>query len=204
MIRTAFTFIKNELDAYFVARENDPALYAPGSNVEIQALASPAGAIELNDNLHVYMMLVGIEEGRREGKRPLYMATENNDFYKLNPPVELELSIMFTAHRSSYGMALRDITNVISFFQANPVFDRQRYPALNASVNDPDATPWQLIDRLSFRMANLGFEQQNNLWAMIGTKYLPNVIYKCNVLTVFDTQPKEKAIPVAEFNIEEP
>ncbi len=68
MIRTAFTFIKNELDAYFVARENDPALYAPGSNVEIQSLASPAGAIDLNDNLHVYMMLVGIDEGRRKAK----------------------------------------------------------------------------------------------------------------------------------------
>ncbi len=204
MIRTALTFIKNELDAYFVARENDPALYAPGSNVEMQALAAPAGAIDLNDNLHAYMMLVGIEEGRREGKRPLYIAADNNDFYKLNPPVELELSLLFVAHRSSYPMALRDLTHIVSFFQANPVFDRQRYPAMNATVTDPDITPWQLVDRLSFRMMNLGFEQQNNLWAMIGTKYLPNVLYKVNVLTVFDTQPKEKATPVSEFNIQEP
>jgi hypothetical protein len=70
-------------------------------------------------------------------------------------------------------------------------------------MNDKVEKPWRLIDRLSFKIYNLTFEQQNNLWAMLGIKYIPNVVYKMNMLTVFDTKSKQKAPAITEINLGE-
>lgn len=200
MIRTALEFIKKELDAYIVERENDPANYSAGNVVDIKSIVLPNGSINVDNNKHITLMLVGIEEERREGKRPYLIPTDDNNFIRLNPPVELDLYILAVAHSNDYETALRDLSDVLGFFQANAVFDEQRYPALNSGVLDPTNKPWQLIERLSFRINNFSFEQQNNLWAMLGGKYIPSVVYRMNMLTVFDTRSKEKMTPVTELN----
>jgi hypothetical protein len=200
MIRTALEFIKKELDAYIVERENDLANYTIGNVVDLKSIVLPNGNINLDNNKHVSIMLTGIEEERREGKRPYIIPAENNRLLRLNPPIELDLFVLFVAHSSDYETALRDLSDLVSFFQANAVFDEQRYPSLNASVSEPVNKPWQLIERLSFRLSNLSFEQQNNLWAMLGGKYIPSALYKMNMLTVFETKSKERAVPITEVN----
>ncbi len=109
-------------------------------------------------------------------------------------------NLYFVAHSNDYETALRDLSDVISFFQANVVFDEQKYPSLNAGVSEANKKPWQLIERLSFRLSNLSFEQQNNLWGMLGGKYIPSAIYKMNMLTVFDIKSKERVAPITEIN----
>jgi hypothetical protein len=201
MIRTALEFIKKELDAYIAARENDLANYAPGSIVDLKSLVSLNGNINLDNNKHITVLLAGIEEERREGKRPYVIPADNNNFLTLNPPVEINLFLLFVAHSSDYETALRDLSDVIAFFQSNAVFDEARFPDLNASVTQPDLKPWQLIDRLSFRLSNLSFEQQNNLWAMFGGKYMPSAVYKATLLTVFDTKSREMLKPITQLGV---
>ncbi|WP_143306494.1 DUF4255 domain-containing protein [Chitinophaga vietnamensis] len=203
MIRTALEFIKKELESYIVEREQDPATYYAGGVVDIKPLALPNGTINLDDTMHVTIMLVGVEELRREGKRPYYIPADDKSYYRLQPPIELELSLLLVANYKNYETSLRDLSDVTAFFQANPIFDAQTYPALNASVTSPDTKPWQLIDRLSFRLCSLSFEAQNNLWGMLGVKYLPNAVYKMSLLTVFDTRGKDKAGAVTEVNYKE-
>lgn len=200
MIRTALEFIKKELDAYIVAIEDDAAHYTIGNVVDLKSIALPNGNINLTDTTHITIMLVGVEEERREGKRPYYLPTDDKQFLRLNPPVELDLYLLFVANNSNYETALRDLSDVIGFFQSNAVFDSTKYPSLNADVTDPDKKPWQLVDRLSFKLCSLSFEQQNNLWGMLGPKYLPNVVYRMNMLTVFDTKGKDKTPAVTELN----
>jgi hypothetical protein len=203
MIRTSLEFIKKELEAYIVEREQDPANYSAGNVVDLKPLIKPNGELNVTDTTHVTIMMAGVEEERREGKRPYYVPTDDKQFMRLNPPVELDLLILFIAHNGHYETALRDLSDVASFFQANPVFDQQRYPALNASVTDPVNKPWQLIERLTFKLYNLSFEQQNNLWAMLGGKYFPSLVYKMNMLTVFDTKGKDKTPGIKELNFKE-
>lgn len=203
MIRTALKFIKKELEDYIVEREQDTANYNLDNVVDLRSIVSPNGTINLEEAMNITIMLVGIEEVRREGKRPFYIPAESKEFLKLNPPIELELLIVFAAHKEDYETALRDLSNIVSFFQANSVFDEQKYPSLNATATEPDRKPWRLIERLSFKICNLSFEQQNNLWAMLGCKYLPSVIYKMNLLTVFETKAKEKVPAIDELNLEE-
>jgi len=201
MIRTALEFIKNELDAYVADRENDLANYSAGNIVDINSIVLPNGNINLDSNRHITITLAGIEEERREGKRPYILPSDDNKFLKLNPPVEINLFVLFIAHSTNYETALRDLSDVIAFFQANVVFDEQKFPNLNASVTEPDIKPWQLIERLSFRLCNLSFEQQNNLWAMFGGKYIPSAIYKMNLLTAFNTKSREAAVPVTQLGV---
>ncbi|MEP7377646.1 MAG: DUF4255 domain-containing protein [Chitinophagaceae bacterium] len=203
MIRTTLEFIQKELEAFIVEREQDPAHYNAGQVVDMNSIVSPGGEVNLDDNFHITIMLAGIEEERREGKRPRIIEREDRQFLRLNPPVELDLFILFVAHQTNYETALRDLSDVISFFQANPVFDEQRFPALNSTASDSGNKPWRLIEKLVFNLYSLSFEQQNNLWAMLGSKYIPSVVYKMKMLTVFETRSKERAIPITELGFDE-
>ena len=203
MIRTALEFIKKQLDAYIVEREQDAANYNVNAVVELQSIVTPEGTFAAQDTSHITIMLAGLEEERREGKRPQYRPTDDKQFIKLNPPVELDLYVLIIAHKKDYGTALRDLSDTISFFQANPVFDQEKNPSLNAGVLEPDKKPWQLIDRLVFTLHTLSFEQQNNLWGMLGSKYIPSVVYKMKMITVFETKGKEKTPAITEMNFTE-
>ena len=201
MIRTALQFIQSELDAYIADRENDSANYAPGNIAELNTIISPTGTINLDNNKHITIMLTGIEEERREGKRPYILPADNNKFLKLNSPVEINLYVLFIAHSNDYETALRDLSDVISFFQANIVFDEQHYPNLNATVLQPDIKPWQRIERITFRLYNLSFEQQNNLWGMLGGRYIPSAIYKMHMLTSFDTKGSDVGAAITQLGV---
>jgi hypothetical protein len=203
MIRTALEFIKTELDTYIANRENDPGNYAPGTIVDLKAIISPNGVVNNDGSTHITITLAGIEEERREGKRPYIFPTDDNKFLTLNAPIEINLHLLFIAHSNDYETALRDLSDVIEFFQANVVFDEQRYPNLNASVAAPVVKPWQLIERLSFRLINLSFEQQNNLWGMFGGKYMPSAVYKMILLTAFDTKSNDISGAVTQLGIME-
>jgi hypothetical protein len=200
MIRTALEFIRNELDAYIVERENDPPNYTLNNVVELKPIMTLNGTVNISDSAHVALMLIGVDEERREGVRPFYVPADDQQFMRLNAPVEINLFLLFAAQNSDYPTALRDVSDVIAFFQANPVFTEQKFPQLNATVDDPVNKPWRLIQRLSFSMHHLSFEQQNNLWAMLGSKYLPSVVYKAKILTVFETKSKQKEPAVSELN----
>lgn len=204
MIRTALEFIKKELDAYMADREQDAVEYSITHIVELNSIFKPDGSFNTPSvNSHITLMLAGLEEGRREGKSPYFRPTDDKQFIKLQPPVEMDLLLLFVAHDPSYETALRDLSDVISFFQSNPVFDEQKYPALNAAVSEPDKKTWQLIERLSFSLYNMSFEQMNNLWAMCGSKYIPSIVYKMKMLTIFETKAKEKAQAISELNIDD-
>ncbi|MGB5818619.1 MAG: DUF4255 domain-containing protein [Saonia sp.] len=200
MFRTALEFIKRELDQYIVDREQDPANYTPGNVVDLLPVVQPNGDLNIDENAHVTLMLVGIEEERKEGKRPHYMTTDDSRMKKLNPPIDLNIFLLFIASNGNYETALRDCSSIVAFFQANPVFDPEKFPALNTSAVDPTNKPWQLIERLSFRLQDMSFEQQNNLWAMLGGKYIPSVVYKVNMLTVFETKSDRIAPAINEVN----
>lgn len=63
------------------------------------------------------------------------------------------------------------ISYIIRFFQHRNVFTPQNSPSL-----DPG------IEKMIADLHSLGFEQLNHLWAILGGKYLPSVMYKFRLL----------------------
>ncbi|HEX3048395.1 MAG TPA: Pvc16 family protein, partial [Bacillota bacterium] len=51
--------------------------------------------------------------------------------------------------------------------------------------NTPDLGALEL-DRLVFELNTLPLEQQHYIWAMIGLRYLPSVVYRVRMLMIFE------------------
>jgi len=100
LIRTASEFVKKEVESYIVAREQDPN-YTLGNVVDLKSIVLPNGAVNVTDTTHVTVMLVGIDEEQREDKRPYYISTEDKNFLRLNPPMVVDLFVLFVAHNKA-------------------------------------------------------------------------------------------------------
>jgi len=87
----------------------------------------------------------------------------------VQPPLFLNAFILFTANFAGarYLDGLNMLSRTIGFFQANPVFSAQNLPGL-----DPG------IDKLTFEMEHLSFEDQSTVMAAQKALYLPSVAYK--------------------------
>ena len=66
----------------------------------------------------------------------------------------------------NYAEALKTISQAISFFQQQAVFDRQNSPGLDSR-----------IEKLILDMENLKIPDLNNLWSLMGGRYLPSAFY---------------------------
>ena len=75
------------------------------------------------------------------------------------------------------------------FFQFRQVFRYNDYLALE------DAG----IEKLMLDPISLSFEQQNHLWATLGAKYMPSVMYKCRMLTFREEQVSKEATVITDF-----
>ena len=191
MIATALDFIKDELALYLFTKEPDS--YPLQSEItNVAGFYGPTGNTTVDLNKQIQLTLVSVEEERMDGVRPFFEKNPDQSYTQLVAPVRIVIYVLFTATASDYAKSLRDLSNVIAFFQRFSVFDKDardsngnlRYPNMNANV--PPDKPWRAIEKVIFKLHQLSLEQQNNLWASLGTKYLPHVVYQVRLLSFFD------------------
>jgi hypothetical protein len=143
----------------------------------------------------VGLMISNIEEERIFKAQLQKQKRTDNDIEVANPETKLNLFILVAANpganTGSYDTALKRLSEVITYFQGTSFFDKTDYPDL-----DP-------IEYLIVELFSLSFEQQNQLWASLGAKYMPSVVYKIR-LVVIDKGflgSKEKAIMEIDNNL---
>lgn len=92
-----------------------------------------------------------------------------------SPPLFLNLYLMMSANfgAGNYAEALKTISQAISFFQQQAVFDRHNSPGMD-----------RRIEKLILELENLKIPDLNNLWSLMGGRYLPSVLYKLRMITV--------------------
>ena len=201
MLRTAMEFLSGELQAY-IARK-DPAMFQNEISVLVSSLMKTDGTFAISGNqggetFRIVMTLVNLEEDRIAESQQ-YFQRVNDKVQFFNPPINLNAYVLLSAMADNYLSELRLLSYIINFFQANPVFDEERFPQLNNKVETEK--PWLKIGKLITTLHPMTFEQQNNLWAAIGAKYMPSVLYKIRTITFTDTEPKLEAPPVTEVKI---
>ena len=123
------------------------------------------------------LSLLNIEEDRtfKESAMIRTAKAENSSSF-VNPPVSLNLQIMFTAFFNNYAESLKQLSLILACLQTKPVFDRNNTPAL-LGLETP---------KLILELNTLPLEQQHYIWSMIGLRYLPSVIYRVRMLTIFE------------------
>ena len=90
------------------------------------------------------------------------------------PPLHLNLYVMVAGNFScsNYAEALKFLSNAVSFFQRQPVFDHQSTPDMD-----------RRISKLTLEIENLNLQDLSSLWGVLSGKYLPSVLYKVRMVT---------------------
>ncbi|WP_113923258.1 DUF4255 domain-containing protein [Cognataquiflexum aquatile] len=111
-----------------------------------------------------------------------------------NPGIFLNIYLLIGANKSQYNIGLQRISQVISFFQRNSIFTVSEIPNL------PDFG----LEKIIFDLHSTNFEELNQLWGIMGGKYIPSVVYKMR-LAYIDSIEEGMEIPLvktidAQFN----
>lgn len=101
----------------------------------------------------------------------------------MNPPMHFSLYLMFVANfpDPNYIESLRYISLVLEYFQGIRVFDRSNSPLLSLNV-----------DKVSMEYVNLDIKELNNIWSLMGLKYMPSVLYKLKLLSFTNSLIREE------------
>lgn len=184
MLDVALSFLVKNLNAYMMLRTGTSF-----GEAELGRVVDEAGKCAIKPD-HVGVSLVNIEEDRIFRSQMPDLTHENGKIVTYEPPLKLNLNVLFVANFQQYDQALRHLSIVLSYFQAHPVFARAAYPGMDSR-----------IERLSVELQSLSFEQLNQIWAFIGGKQILSAMYKVRVVTLQDREPTGVGAPVSALQL---
>jgi hypothetical protein len=140
------------------------------------------------------MSLINVEEERIfKTQVPAVVRKENGQYYRKEPDLKLNLYVLISAYHKNYEDGLKFLSRVVTFFQANNVFQNQ--PGGPARKEDlPEG-----IDKIIAELYTAGFEQQNQIWASLSTGYVPSVIFKIRMIIIDSAPADQRVNPVTEI-----
>ncbi len=183
MIYTSLSFLCGVLNNFIALKDPLSTAGALVNPVVLTNIVDQDNHLFYKSGDNIYMTLINTEE-ETVGKSQLgYSKSPEDNLYVSNPDIKLNLYIQFAAFSESspsglspYERSLLLLDQVVFFFQYRSVFSNNQYPVLMNSG----------IEKLLVEPVSLTFEQLNHLWATLGAKYLPSVIYKCRMLTFLE------------------
>jgi hypothetical protein len=177
MIESALLLLRNELINFLTGK--DPA------NVVIDniGLLETANGNSLTENIIITM--VNIEEESALKNQAVQKRPFNKSAVYQNPPVYLNLYILFTCNYSGdhYQLALRRLSYIIQFVQSKNSFSSASSIASSTlDLSQPG------ISELEFTLElyTLTFEQINHLWGSLGGRQVPFVMFKMRLVAITD------------------
>ena len=112
MIYESLQILKEQVENYFIEVGLGKILVL--ENISLWESGSEE-ATKVNDK--VVITLIKTEEDATQRNLPNYSVKENNTEYR-NPPVNLNLYILFSANCETYEKSLSSISRIIQFFQS--------------------------------------------------------------------------------------
>ena len=144
----------------------------------------------------IILTLINIEEEKTLRNKPNYRIVDRQTEYK-NPPVHLNIYLLFSMTSTSYENALKYMSWIIKFFQQKNVFT----PANTPSASKPSSA--EMNFKMILDLYSPTFEEANFLWSTLGGKQLPSVIYKLRLLELEHEITQEVRGVVKEIDINE-
>ncbi len=148
------------------------------------------------------LSLVNIEEEKVFKEQNATFINADGTVEYRNPELKLNLYILISANfqnqsqtdpTDDYYEGLKQLSYVISFFQAKNVFTKDNTPVMAAE--DPN------IKKIILELYSSSFEQMYNFWSVLGTKYLPSVLYKVRMITIQEDELISDALPIEEIDL---
>jgi hypothetical protein len=148
--------------------------------VELDGSAAP------NASNKLVLTLANIEKDTLPFRPSTQARGRDQRLLQNSAPLYVNLYLMLSANfgAGNYAEALKYISHAIAFFQQRPMFDQHNSPGLD-----------ERIERLVLDIENLGIADQNNLWSMLGGRYLPSMYYKVRMMAL-DNNALTGQVPV--------
>lgn len=166
-------FLRIQVDNY-LRMKLDPLTSTPF--IQLANIAwhdSETASGSAGDASDAFISLVNIEEDRVSRSQENFVRSTSNSIVYKNPKVYLNLYLLFSVNLSSYTESLKRLSYIIQFFQWRNVFTPLSSPSLPAG-----------IEELIFDLFTPTFQDLNNLWGIMGSKYVPSVIYKMRLISI--------------------
>lgn len=158
MIHNVITAIAARLDEHIKNR-----LSLNEDTVIVSSLVDLKGNLNQDIENKITVFLLNIEEDK--------VSKNANTIKKTGvpPAVKVNIHLMFSAHfpNFNYVEALKYISLVIEFFQANISFNSGDTPGFPTSISKVNA-----------ELLNISIDEIGKLWGNIGTNYIPSIAYK--------------------------
>lgn len=189
MISDAMRLIQATLQDYIVDLE--PTLETtPVVVVDNIAMAEQLGGSNNQLNGHIVMSLVNLQEETTLKNAPFYRVEGDRTIYK-NPPISLNLFILFSVLHNQYDTALRLLSRVIECFQSQTDLSFTTTPAPGNISHDVQIIP---------DLYSLTFEQLNHLWGALGGKQVPFVLYRARLIMIEGRRRQAETPVITEIN----
>ena len=197
MIHTCLSFLTNELNEYLKLRTGSPnvnRVFLTSVATEGSGVVIPAKSLGLS--------LINIEEDRVYKDQKSTLINSMGNVEHLNPEIKLNLYVLISANfqntldddsTDDYVEGLKQLSWIISFFQARNVFTPENSPKL--ADYDPN------LKKLVIELYSYSFEQLYNFWSVVGAKYLPSVLYKIRMLTFQEREFFDSTIPIEKIGL---
>lgn len=179
MIDTALDFIAREVNAQLLKRTgSELGAVQPGPLVDDRG-----NWVVTMDTVRLTLFQIEEERTLREPlpERTIIAGRE----VVLPPPLKLNLVLLFAGRFQQYAQALRTLSHLLSFMHARPLF---------TPADSPGMPPG--IERLALELLSWTPEQLNQMWACLGAKHLPSVVYRLRMVVLQDSEPSGTGLPI--------
>ena len=179
MLDLAVQFLRDQLNSYIATRTGSTT-----TEVKMTKIVEDTGKYAIDEG-SIGATIINIEEERILRAHLLEYSNIGGQQAVMEPELRLNLSVMFAVNFKLYDVALKYVSLVLTFFQSHPFFVGDQYPGLD-----------RRIEKLTMELQSLNYEQLNQVWAFIGGKQLPSVIYKVRMVALQDESVKEIQPPL--------
>lgn len=157
MIYEVLQTLTDNLNVYFRTK-----LKIQEDKAELSAIVNQDGTIALQSENKVLVTLLNIE------REPFSASGGNIGRQKLS----LNIIVIFCCHfsNSNYSEAIRFLDLIITYFEEN-------YTLEVNNIYDGN-------NKIKVEIETFNLEKVHNVWATIGAKYLPSVVYKLRMIVV--------------------
>lgn len=171
MIHEAVAAIAGELNRFLQSKHN-----ITEEKIVMSSIINLDGSVAVQEPDKIVMTLTNIEMDKTQSNVGGYKQTAKGSFKKVKAPINVNITILFSAYFTSenYLEGLKFISSVIAFFQSRSgLFTPQNTPAING-----------IVERLQAELISLETRDLSNFWGLMGSKYLPSVVYKIKTLPI--------------------
>lgn len=192
MIFDALKLLQAALQRYIL--EVEPGL-GPGEVVKLDNIAMAEELGGPNNNLtgHLVISLVNCQEETTLKNAPYYRLEKERTVYQ-NPPVNLNLFILFSVLHSDYETSLKILSRVVEFCQWKKEISFTSTPSPGSISQDV---------RVVLDLYSLTFEQLNHLWGALGGKQVPFVLYRARLVAVKAEKRQAEGEVITEIYVNE-